>query len=212
MQRQYNFPSVVIWDIGGVLYRFITEILIEKGKAMGWPLDRLPMGPTGTFPDPYYSAMDYGEITEAEYVQRLVNELSRQGIDYLPYQDTELASPPERSATWALVEQLKNEGRRQILLTNDASTWLGDGWWDSWPHRHLFEGAIDVKDVGVRKPAVEPYLACLKQLAVRPETCIFVDDMHVNCAGAEAVGMQSHWFDISKPKVAVTDLAIRLGL
>ncbi len=45
-----------------------------------------------------------------------------------------------------------------------------------------------------------------------PEVRIFIDDMAVNCRGAEAVGMQSHLFDITKPEDSITSLLDRLGL
>lgn len=202
----------MIWDMGGILYRFFTEVLVEKGAIKGWPLDKLPLGPTGLIPDPHYLALDRGEIKEPEYVKRLVKEFSRQGIDYLPYEDVELAPPPLRAETWKLVEKIRNAGLRQMLLTNDATVWLGERWWETWPHIHLFDGVVDVKNVGVPKPSPEPYLACLEKLDVRPDDCIFIDDMHVNCSGAEAVGMSSYWFDISAPEAAAAELGARLEL
>ena len=98
-----------------------------------------------------------------------------------------------------------------MLLTNDASNWLGVNWWDTWPRRHFFEGVVDVTN-GSRKPSPEPYLACLEKLDVLPEECIFIDDMHANCSGAEAVGMQSYWYDVTDPKAAVEGLSSRLGI
>ena len=55
-------------------------------------------------------------------------------------------------------------------------------------------------------------MAAAERLGLSPTACLFVDDMHVNCDGAEAVGMQSHWFDITDSQNAVTGLLERLEL
>ncbi len=60
--------------------------------------------------------------------------------------------------------------------------------------------------------ASEPYLACVDTLSVSPQSCLFIDDMHVNCSGAEAVGMQSYWFDVRDPEGSLAGLMSRLGL
>jgi putative hydrolase of the HAD superfamily len=69
---------------------------------------------------------------------------------------------------------------------------------------------IDVSMIGVRKPAPEPYLAAATALNVAPSECLFVDDMPANCHGAEAVGMESHLFDILDPAGSIDRLLTRL--
>lgn len=203
-------PTVVIWDMGGILYRFFAEVIVERGKAENWPLEHLPLGPTGFAPDPDYEELDRGEISEPEYVNRLTSALNCQGIAYDPYSDVNLGTQV-KPETWPLVEKLHEAGWKQCLLTNDATAWLGANWWENWPYRHLFDEIVDVKNVGIRKPAPEPYLACTTALGVSPEDCLFVDDMRVNCRGAEAVGMASYWFDITDTTLALSGLSRRLG-
>jgi FMN phosphatase YigB (HAD superfamily) len=206
-----NRPGAVVWDMGGVMYPFFTEVLVDYGNDQGWPLERLVAGPTGPAFDADYAAMDRGEINEPEYVRRLVAALERESITLDPYTDIDLTKI-KRTATWTLIKQIQDAGVRQMLLTNDASAWLGERWWKNWEYLHLFEAIIDVKTIGVRKPAPEPYLACIKALDLPPDECLFVDDMHVNCSGAEQVGMQSHWFDITNPEDSVSRLRQRLDL
>lgn len=197
--------SAIIWDMGGIMYRFFTELMVEIGNDRDWPLNRLPLGPTGPGPDPYYSSMDRGEMTEPEYVTRLVEVLASEGITFSPYADLDF-SRGERPEIWPVIERLHANGWKQALLTNDATAWLGERWWETWPYASLFEAVVDVKTVGVRKPAPEPYLACAEALDSAPATCIFIDDMRANCRGAEQVGMQSYWFDITDPKSSVEKL------
>jgi putative hydrolase of the HAD superfamily len=71
---------------------------------------------------------------------------------------------------------------------------------------------IDVKMVGVRKPGPEPYLAATGALGAPAEACLFVDDMPVNCRGAEAVGMESFLFDVTDPEGSIASLLRRLEI
>jgi HAD superfamily hydrolase (TIGR01509 family) len=43
--------------------------------------------------------------------------------------------------------------------------------------------------VGVRKPGPEIYRLTADRLGVRPDECVFVDDIPANVEGARAVGM-----------------------
>jgi putative hydrolase of the HAD superfamily len=43
--------------------------------------------------------------------------------------------------------------------------------------------------VGLHKPEPEIYRLAAERLAQPPESCVFIDDLRENCAGAEAVGM-----------------------
>lgn len=203
--------SAVIWDMGGIMYRFFTELLVDRGREQGWPLERLPLGPTGPGPDPLYAAMGRGELDEPEYVRRVAAALEGEGIAFSPYRDLDFANR-DRPATWATIERLLQAGFRQVVLTNDATRWLGERWWETWEHGRYFEAIVDVVTLGIRKPAPEPYLACARELGIGPEMCLFVDDMRVNCKGAEAVGMHSSWFDITEPEGSLERLLGRLSL
>lgn len=203
--------SAVVWDMGGILYRYFTEMLIDLGAERGWPLERLPLGPTGPGPDSVYEAMDRGELTEPEYVSHVEQALAREGIAF-SLQGTLRFVGAERVESWAAIEKIKGSGRKQGLLTNDATLWLGERWWETWPLAGAFDAVLDVRTLGVRKPAPEPYLACARALNTPAAQCLFVDDMRANCRGAEGVGMQSHWFDIARPGVSAAALLERLGL
>ena len=211
MQDHAARPAAVLWDMGGILFRYFTELLLDVGKARGWPLERLPLGPTGPGPDPVYEAMDRGELTEPDYVAHIEKVFASEGIVFSLHGNLPVAEA-RRSETWAAIEKIKRSGLKQGLLTNDATLWLGRRWWEGWRFVEHFDAIIDVQTLGVRKPAPEPYLACAKAVGVSPAECLFVDDMHANCKGAEGVGMQSHWFDIACPRASTTSLLERLGL
>ena len=201
----------VVWDMGGVFNRYFTQVMVDVGREAGWPLDRLPLGPTGDTADPDYEAMCRGDIEEGEYLSRCLERLRAEGIDFDPRTDVVWADH-QRPATWSLIRDLHEAGRTQGILTNDASKWKGDHWWETWDSAHLFTAVVDVATLGVRKPHPDTYRAACTGIDRDPQTCLFVDDMIVNCNGAEAIGMQSLLFDITDPTGSITRLRERIEL
>jgi FMN phosphatase YigB (HAD superfamily) len=207
-------PTVLpalVWDMGGIMYRYFTEVLLEQAAANGWPVDGMPLGPTGAVEDPEYDAMNRGEIDEPGYLAVIRQRFAAAGIDVDPM--TAIHWPDQsRPETWAVIRAAHAASHPQGLLTNDASKWLGPNWWETWEPARWFDHLIDVEQVGVRKPAPEPYLAAAAALGLAPVDCLFIDDMIVNCAGAEAVGMSSHHVDIRDVAGSMERLAKRLEL
>lgn len=199
----------VVWDMGGIMYRYFTELLLEVGEERGWPLSRIPLGPTGRVADRDYERMLSGEIDEPGYLAAVRSRLSGEGIDFEPTTDLDW-SGQARPETWDAIRQIHDAGHRQALLTNDATAWLGARWWETWEPAGWFEAMVDVVTVGVRKPAPEPYLAAASALGAPTTECLFVDDMPVNCQGAEAVGMASQRFDVTDPQGSISRLLHRL--
>lgn len=50
------------------------------------------------------------------------------------------------------------------------------------------------------------------ELGLRPEQCVFVDDLYKNCRGAEAVGMASVQLKLGDSTTALRRLGRMLGL
>jgi putative hydrolase of the HAD superfamily len=194
--------------MGGIMYRYFTEVLLDRDdvRATG-----IPLGPTGSVEDPDYERMNRGDIDEHAYLDIIRSRLAGAGLDLDPV--TAIDWPrQQRPETWAVIHAAHDAGHPQALLTNDASKWLGDNWWETWEPAEWFDALIDVTQIGIRKPAPEPYLAAARALGLPPGDGVFVDDMVVNCAGAEAVGMGSHHVDIRDARGAMGRLAKRLEL
>lgn len=193
------------------MYRYFTEVMLDMASANGWDLTGVPLGPTSAIEDKAYTRMLRGEIDEHEYLEEVRGRLRAAGVDVDPV--TAIDWPRQaRREVWAVIEAAHDAGYLQAVLTNDASRWLGDRWWETWPPAGWFDQLVDVATIGIRKPAPEPYLAAADALDVAPTDCLFIDDMTVNCNGAEAVGMRSHWVDVRDTAGSMAELARRLGL
>lgn len=203
--------KAVIWDMGGVFRRYFTEALVDVGRRQGWPLHHLPLGPTGEVPDPDYWAMAEGEIDEPEYLTLVTARLRGEGITLDVVHDVDWAAE-DRPETWAAITRIHQSPLQQAILTNDATRWMGPRWWEAWEPSRYFDHVIDVATLGKRKPHPAPYVEALARVGQAPAECVFVDDMPVNCRGAEAVGMRSVWFDITRPRESIAQLMSTIQL
>ena len=55
----------------------------------------------------------------------------------------------------------------------------------------LFDAIIESSKAGVRKPDPKIYLMMCAQLDVKPEACIYLDDLGINCKPAAGLGMKA---------------------
>ena len=53
----------------------------------------------------------------------------------------------------------------------------------------LFDGVVISGEVGLRKPAQEIYALGAERIGLAPSDCVFVDDLQLNLAPAESLGM-----------------------
>jgi putative hydrolase of the HAD superfamily len=63
---------------------------------------------------------------------------------------------------------------------------------------HLFDVVVSSYDVKMQKPDPRIYQHALEQLGVKPEEAVFTDDLEVNVAAAEALGIRSILFNNSE--------------
>ena len=59
----------------------------------------------------------------------------------------------------------------------------------------LVEQIVYSHEIGFEKPDPRAFEAACSSLKVRPEDCLFIDDVAVNVEAAKAAGMQAHLFE-----------------
>jgi putative hydrolase of the HAD superfamily len=74
----------------------------------------------------------------------------------------------------------------------------------------LFDAVLESRTLGVRKPDPRFYELACAALDVRPEECVFLDDLGVNLKPARAIGM--HTIKVTDPQVALQELATLVQL
>lgn len=78
----------------------------------------------------------------------------------------------------------RQSGIRTALLSNADGPGAPVPWLNA-----LFDTVVFSGEVGVAKPDPEVYLLTVERLGLRPEECVFVDDLSVNVRGAVAAGL-----------------------
>ena len=86
-----------------------------------------------------------------------------------------------------LMRELKAEGYRMAMLTNNVREWE-PLWRSMLPVDEIFETVVDSGFVGCRKPESRIYELTLERIGEPAEACLFVDDVLVNIEGARKAG------------------------
>jgi len=74
----------------------------------------------------------------------------------------------------------------------------------------LFHVVVESSKVGVRKPDPRFYEMACDLLDVKPEMCVFLDDLGINLKPAAAMGMTT--IKVVEPEQAITDLESVLAI
>lgn len=179
--------EAVIFDIGGVLIR------IEIGAALqsvASTLKRPAAGLSALYQHQILIDFETGRVSAAEFHGAIERMLG------CPFPFTNFCETwnsifqDEIATTVALLEQLKRRpGLKVGVLSNTNSihlAWLRERMEVLRGIEHLYAS----NELGYRKPEPESYREVLKRMNVPAERAVFVDDLAVNVAGAQAVGMR----------------------
>lgn len=171
--------KAVIFDCFGVLYVDYSEAYFA-----GFPQLR------GQLRD-LNNACDRGFLSLEEYLEAV----SKMTGD--PPEVIDKAFSREHVLNHRATGYIQNELRPAYkigLLTN-----IGRGWMQQFFNEHqlheLFDAVVISSEEGVIKPEAEIYRRTAERLGVATNECIMIDDREENCAGAEAAGMVSVWYD-----------------
>jgi putative hydrolase of the HAD superfamily len=92
-----------------------------------------------------------------------------------------------------LMRELGQRGYTMAMLTNNVREWE-PLWRSMLPVDEIFETVVDSAFVGCRKPESRIYAIALERIGAAPGSCLFVDDVQVNCEGAERAGIAAIHF------------------
>lgn len=133
-------------------------------------------------------ALERGECTTGEFERLLAarifcrdgRQVSPEGLLSRMFAGSTYCDPMH-----VALQAAREAGLRTGLLSNSWGT-------DDYP-RDLFPGLFDVvvisAEVGMRKPEERIFRHAAGLLGLPPEECVFIDDIEVNVAAAEAIGM-----------------------
>lgn len=81
---------------------------------------------------------------------------------------------------------------RKARATGVGTALLSNSWGNGYPREYFgstFDTVVISGEVGMRKPEERIYLHTCERLGLRPEECVFIDDLEHNVHAAEGLGM-----------------------
>lgn len=207
MSERNGQIEAVISDFGGVLTTPLIQSFMAFQDRTGITTETLGRGMQAAAEadggNPLFE-MERGEITEVEFLEKLTESLEPL-LGHRPelhrfkeiYFETLDPNPPMID----LMRELKRSGYRMAMLTNNVREWE-PLWRPMLPVDEIFETVVDSGFVGCRKPESKIYQIVLDRIGLPAEACLFVDDVLVNCEGAEKAGMTAVHFQDNEQAIA----------
>ena len=182
----------VISDWGGVL----TPPLLDGIRA--WlAADRIDAAHYYEVTAPYFDgsmadgnpvhALERGEVDTGSFERDLASLLRSTHGGPVPAEgliDRMFASFVPVHAMYEALRDVRRSGARTALLSNS--------WGNGYPREHFsdtFDEVVISGEVGMRKPEPRIYLLTCQRIGLRPQECVFIDDLERNVRAAEELGM-----------------------
>lgn len=199
--------KTLVLDFGGVISKTLFETHDLSETALGLPPGTLTWkGPFDPDSDELWQRMQAGEISERDYwFQRAkeVGELVGKDWDSLPpFLNAVRGNDPTaviRPEALAAIKAAKEAGCGLAILSNELDLFYGKDFRTKLPFLADFDLIVDATYTGILKPDPRAFDFILDGLSVKAADCVFVDDQMKNIRGAEACGMSTVPFDVTRP-------------
>jgi putative hydrolase of the HAD superfamily len=208
--------EAVLWDFGGVFTTSPFEAFNRYEAAHGLPKDLIRTVNATNPLENAWALFERAQIDRHGFDLKFLEESTAlghpvRGADVLP-----LLSGDVRPR---MVEALKlcKQSYRVGCITNNMAQGHGPGMAASAEGASragdimaMFDVVIESSKVGVRKPDPRIYLLACAEMGVTPNTCVYLDDLGINCKPAAQLGMQA--IKVVSEAQALDDLARLTGL
>ena len=202
----------VILDFGGVISQTLFETHSNTELALGLPRDSLKWkGPFDPKSDLLWKSMQNGEISERDYRNIRTREVgSLVGRNWTKISDFIQAArgaEPEkivRPEALKIIRVALKKKIRLAILSNELDLFYGDQFRKKLSFLKYFETIHDATYTKILKPDPRAYQACLKEMQLSAENCLFIDDQYRNIVGAQKVGLKTVHFNVLNPSESLS--------
>ena len=189
--------EAVIWDFGGVFTSSPFEAFNRLEEQLGAPKDHIRRVNATNHHENAWALFERNEIDAAQFDRLFLEESTAlgfpiRGADVLPKLSGEL-----RPRMVAALKTCKRHFKVGCITNNVVSTHSPG---QNEPQRAAgamgevipyFDAIVESSKAGVRKPDPRIYVMMCELLAVAPETCVYLDDLGINCKPAAQLGMKA---------------------
>lgn len=209
--------EAVIWDFGGVFTSSPFEAFNRLEAEIGAPKDHIRRVNATNHHENAWALFERNEIDTARFDALFLEESTAlgfpiRGADVLPKLSGEL-----RPRMVAALKACKAAGLKVGCITNNVVSMHSPG--ENEVQRAAgamgqvlpyFDAIIESSKAGVRKPDPKIYLMMCELLAVEPGSCVYLDDLGINCKPAAQLGMKA--IKVVDVDQTLTELAAATGL
>ena len=207
----------MLWDFGGVITSSPFDAFKRYETERGVPINTIRRI-NATNPDSNaWARFERAEIDSAAFDSLFAEEAAAVGHQIPGADVLGLLSGDVRPAMVAAIDAIKAAGLRIGCITNNVPSGQGPGMaHDAAKVAEIaaimarFDHVIESSKVGIRKPDPRIYLMMCEALGVAPDTCVYLDDLGINCKPAAALGMRA--IKVTQEEQALSALANMLGL
>jgi putative hydrolase of the HAD superfamily len=187
--------DTVIWDFGGVFTTSPFDAFNRYERERGLPHDII-RGINSVNPDSNaWAKIERSDVDAATFDRLFADEAKALGHDIRGADVLALLSGDLRPRVVAAFKACK--ARFKVgCITNNAPTGKGAGMSSSSEKAQqiadvfgLFDHVIESSKAGVRKPDPRIYLMMCDALRVKPDACVYLDDLGINLKPAREMGM-----------------------
>ena len=189
--------EAVIWDFGGVFTSSPFEAFNRLEAEMGAPKDHIRRVNATNHHDNAWALFERNEIDTARFDQLFLEESTAlghpvQGRDVLP-----LLSGAVRPRMVAALKTCKQHFKVGCITNNVVSMHspgqneIQQAAGAMGQVMPLFDAIIESSKAGVRKPDPRIYQMMCELQDVKPDACIYLDDLGINCKPAAGLGMKA---------------------
>jgi putative hydrolase of the HAD superfamily len=204
--RQRQIEAIVS-DFGGVLTTPLIQSFMAFQNETGISAETLgkamQVAADANGENPLFE-MERGEITEDAFLAQLTDCLEPL-LGHRPemhrFKEIYFEALQPNAPMIELMRELKGEGYQMAMLTNNVREWE-PLWRSMLPVDEIFETVVDSAFVGCRKPESRIYRLTLERIGRSAESCLFVDDVLVNCEGARKAGLHAVHFQNNEQAIA----------
>ncbi|MDD5086471.1 MAG: HAD family phosphatase [Candidatus Nanoarchaeia archaeon] len=177
--------KAVIFDYGNVIHKwdndiFLRELVKLSGKDYDYIYDLI-------FNTGMHSRLEIGKISPSSFFEKIIKDL---GIDINKNNFFDLFSRKlfqEIKTTFSLIKKLKKNYKVALLSnTNKIDFDYVMKKSELFP---LFDSVTLSFEVGYKKPEKQIYLDALKKLNLKPDECVYIDDIKEYSDAASRLGL-----------------------
>jgi HAD superfamily hydrolase (TIGR01509 family) len=191
----------VVSDLGRVVLWFDNTIFLRKLAAgAGKPFEDVKAVVHGDLE--LLRRFDAGAVTPVGFYERVTEAVGAE-LPYAAFFDMYNDIFSLNGAAVEVLSRVKAAGYKTLLLSNTDPERFGFVR-RRFPEILFFDAYVLSYELKLLKPDPAIYLAAARLAGVRPDECVFIDDMEENIAGAVDVGLQGLHY---RPE---TDLAAEL--